>query len=104
MDKNYKYRFYLDSIDKPVLLETSAEKIDEFSPTVRCYYFDLPAVSGGKLVEDCIQYVETNCKSYKLILIGEHEGHMEIFQSEDYEGSLSVEIKLGFSNIPLWEK
>jgi hypothetical protein len=101
---NYKYQFHLDTKTPTPELEKQADLTTAFSDSFRVYYFNLPAVSGAKVIQNLIEYVENNCQNYKLILIGEHQGHMEIFKSEDYDGELIVSLQTVTTVITPWGK
>lgn len=88
---NYKYQFYLDSETKTPDLE-SFSAVTKLSETLRIYEFNYPAVAGGTLIQNHIEDIQNNCQNYKLILVGEIPGDMEIYSSENYSGDLNVVI------------
>jgi hypothetical protein len=97
MNTDYTYKFYLDTTAETPLLETSSlNGVEQLSETIRIYTFKGPAVSFSQKINDLVQYTETMCAntSYKLLVVGESEGHIEVYKSEEYEGPLGVYVGL----------
>src|SRR5688500_7497037 len=91
----YKFVFHLDSTTTTPELEELAHKGTKHSDTYRVFEYHLPPVVGGEYIQGYINTVQEKCENYKLIVIGEHRGHMEIYESENYDGDLAVNIVKG---------
>lgn len=105
MNTNYKYTFILDSKHPVPMLEKDGVNPTMLDDTVKQFSWESPASAGSEAINKIIDYVEENCAPYKLILIGENPGHLEIYQSEDYVNRLfEVQLRMPINNhiIPLW--
>jgi hypothetical protein len=103
MDNKYLYHFFLDSPTKTPDLESRADKTLTYSDTYRVYEFNLPPSAGAILIQNNIDDIQTNCQKYKLVLVGEQEGHVEIYKSDDYEGSMMLRLHNGPLITELWK-
>ncbi len=86
---NYTYHFYLDSETPTPDLESFGQ-VRKLAGNVRIYKFNLPPVVGGEMINSYIETIKNTCKEYKLIVVGEDPGHMEIYSSENYSGGLEL--------------
>lgn len=96
MNRTYTYIFYLDSNSLDADQQITWDSVEVLG-SIKKLILTVPAVDSIK-VQDYIDWVVDNCTTYRLIVVGEHQGHLEIYQSEDYTGSLNVQIQ----GQPLW--
>lgn len=100
----YKYQFYLDCAKAPEVLNSNATNIYKLTDTLIVYEFSYPPIKGADIVQKAIDDIQELCVNYKLIVVGEDPGHIEIYKSEDYNGVFNVELTHPVvSNIKLWE-
>ena len=86
-------------------LESFSLKTTKHTETYRIYEFEYPSVAGGVIIQGYIDSVMDNCKNYKLIIVGDHHGHLEIYESEDYTGNLNLVIVKGSTEVEkLWDE
>lgn len=100
----YKYKMFLDTETKTPDLDLKADLTNSYiGGNFRSYVFEVVPVSGSYLIDEIINYIIKHCKTYKLIVVGEDPGHIEIYKSEDYAGTLGVAI-IGEVSEALWPK
>jgi hypothetical protein len=93
MSSSYTYSLILDTETSVPLLESEANSWGPLgTKNVKVYHFTFSPVSESDKLNKYIDHVENTCPEYKLLVIGEHSGHIEIYQSENYKGALQVKI------------
>lgn len=102
INNTYKYTLYLQAREQFPLLQNETSVYKELSPTLKSFEFvGPPSVIAPKL-NQYICYVQDMFKDYILTVVGEHEGHVEIYKSEDTSFKPLIAIMNGTEPIILW--